>query len=185
MENAYEALIMAGAAILFIMGISVAVYNYSKVMEINDKILTNSEYYDRTAENFQLADYYTVNDGLNDPNTMQRIYKSEEIARMILNMYEVKDTEVMVESASYDQVTGATTTNTFKTKDIAWDEITVNDTYKADSYKFYRTSPQLNSFNALIRDVDGEYKVSSTSYTLDSSKGIITSRKVVFERTGP
>ena len=74
MDNTYHALIMAGSILMFLIGISVAVYNYSQILELNDKILTNSEYFNRDAENFEYSQY-TTGDELNTDD-LKRIYSS-------------------------------------------------------------------------------------------------------------
>lgn len=52
MENAQKALIMAGSVLMFLIAISVAIYSYNIVMDVNDSILTSSANNDRNAEFF-------------------------------------------------------------------------------------------------------------------------------------
>lgn len=52
MENMQKALIMAGSVFMFVIAISVAIYSYNIVMEINDSILTSSANNNTTAEYF-------------------------------------------------------------------------------------------------------------------------------------
>ena len=96
MENSYHALIMAGSVILFIVALSVGVYLYTKVLNTNNAILTQSEYYDKTAEEFEVADYNA---------TYYRKYTGAEVAMQIISMYEGKDfapTKISVLGDWYD-----------------------------------------------------------------------------------
>lgn len=52
MENMQKALIMGGSVFMFIIAISVAIYSYNTVREVNNSILTSSENNARTAEYF-------------------------------------------------------------------------------------------------------------------------------------
>ena len=52
MENAQKALIMAGSVFMFVIAVSVGIYSYNVVREINNSILTSSERYSTTAESF-------------------------------------------------------------------------------------------------------------------------------------
>ena len=54
MENMQKALIMAGSVFMFVIAVSVGIYSYNVVMEINDSILTSS------ANNNQTAEYFTA-----------------------------------------------------------------------------------------------------------------------------
>lgn len=56
MENAQKALIMAGSVLMFLIALSVAVFQYNTVREIIGTILTVSENNDRTAEYFVETD---------------------------------------------------------------------------------------------------------------------------------
>ncbi len=58
MENASNALIMAGAILIFVIAISIGVMMYTRVLDVNDMILTNSEHYNRTAES--LSENYDI-----------------------------------------------------------------------------------------------------------------------------
>ena len=78
MENTSNALLMAGAILLFVFALSVGVYLYSKIFEINDSILTTSEKYNNTAEDFNL-NYVDTDD-------ITRTISSAEIANQILEM---------------------------------------------------------------------------------------------------
>lgn len=52
MENAQKALIMAGSVLMFIIALSVAIFQYNTVKGVISTILTASENNDRTAEYF-------------------------------------------------------------------------------------------------------------------------------------
>ena len=78
MENTSNALLMAGAILLFVFALSVGVYLYSKIFEINDSILTTSEKYNNTAEDFNL-NYVDTDD-------IRRTIPSAEIANQILEI---------------------------------------------------------------------------------------------------
>jgi len=52
MENMQKAVIMAGSVFMFIIALSVAMFSYTTVREVNDSILTSSENNARTAEYF-------------------------------------------------------------------------------------------------------------------------------------
>lgn len=52
MENMQKALIMAGSVFMFVIAISVAIFSYNTVRDVNDSILTSSERYATTAEYF-------------------------------------------------------------------------------------------------------------------------------------
>lgn len=52
MENMQKALIMAGSVFMFVIAISVAIFSYNTVREVNNSILTSSENNARTAEYF-------------------------------------------------------------------------------------------------------------------------------------
>ena len=82
MDNAYHALIMGGAVLLFLIALSVGIYQYNKVIDATKSILTTSEYYDRTAEIYKEEDY-----GKN----YSREYTGAEIAFQIISMYQNKD----------------------------------------------------------------------------------------------
>ena len=73
---------MAGAIIVFVVAASIGIYTYSRILYANDKILTESEYFDRTAESFSSLMYADDTD---------RVYTGAEIAMQIINMYEGKD----------------------------------------------------------------------------------------------
>ncbi len=82
MENSFKALIMGGAVLLFVVGVSVGVLSYSRVMEFVDAILTTSEENNRTAENFTYAE--------NQPDTSRKI-DGAEIVASILEMGKTQD----------------------------------------------------------------------------------------------
>ncbi len=167
MDNIYNAIIMAGSVLLFVIGASVAVYNYGKIMEVNDKILTNSQYFDRTAENFQNSDYYSTNDKLNDPDTLKRIFSGDQIARMIINMYEAEVYEIEAES------------DKFVTSDISWDSISVEGlSFTKDGYD----NQILNKERSIIDRLHNKKYVISDTYYEMSSEGVITKRSVRFKR---
>ena len=109
MENSYQAIIMAGSVLLFLIGISVAIYNYSKVLDANDKMLTNSEYYNRTAEDAYKSESYTVGDELNEDvsSGLKRKYKGSDIVTQILNMTKYARNSlggIVGEDVSYDSI---------------------------------------------------------------------------------
>ncbi len=81
MENASNALIMAGSILLFIIALSFGVYTYSRILSINDKILTTSENYARTAENFTLN---YVDSEIN--GSIERNISGAEVSNQILEM---------------------------------------------------------------------------------------------------
>ena len=82
MENAYHAIIMAGAIIVFVVATSIGIYTYNRILYSNNQILTESEYFDRTAENFSDSQFAEDTD---------RVYSGAEVALQVLNMYERKD----------------------------------------------------------------------------------------------
>ncbi|MBR3280392.1 MAG: hypothetical protein IKI57_00915 [Clostridia bacterium] len=82
MENLSSAIVMGGSVLLFIIAISVAVYTYMSIMNTNDAILTTSEYYDRTAESYEVLDSY---------EDYIREYSGAEIAMQIISMFENRD----------------------------------------------------------------------------------------------
>lgn len=97
MENSYNAIIMAGAVLLFVIAVSVGVYLYGKLIQTNDAILTNSEYNDRTAENYALSQF---------AQDTERKFTGAEVAMQIINLYEGKDysfkkIEVRTQGTSY------------------------------------------------------------------------------------
>ena len=162
MDNAYHALIMAGSVLLFIIGITSAVYNYNKLIEANEKILTNSEYYNRNAENFQYTDNYQTNDELNTED-MQKIYSGAEIANMIFNMYTVKQIDVStgLEIEEEDGIitnpdgrAGQQDSNQKKVKqivnsDIAYSRITVgNDNFERSDNKLSGLISKIKAISA-------------------------------------
>ncbi len=110
MENSYHAIIMAGSVLLFLIGVSVAIYNYSKVLDANDKMLTNSEYYNRNAEDAYKSEYYTVGDELNEDvsSGLKRKYRGSDIVTQILNMTKYARNSlggIVGEDVSYDSIT--------------------------------------------------------------------------------
>jgi hypothetical protein len=82
MENAYHALLMAGAILLFIIAVTIGVYTYSTILRTNGQILTVSEKYDRALENFDMSMY---------SDDTKRQYTGAEIIMQIVNMSEGKD----------------------------------------------------------------------------------------------
>ncbi len=177
MDNLYHALIMGGSVLLFIIGISVAIYNYNKVLEVNDKLLTNSERYSQTSENAQASQYYTVNNSLNNPNTLERIYSTSEVVNMILNMYTVKKVQVdtgeeviggyiVHTDANGNHYLSGEAEGVIVSSDIAYKEIHVNGhTYVAGGEL---TPDVLNGVDDLLRD-NNNYIISNATFAGASS----------------
>lgn len=156
MDNVYHALIMAGSVLLFLIGVSVAIYNYSNLLEVNDRILTNSEYYDRNVENFQYTQYYTTTDGLNTAD-LKRIYDGAQVANMILNMYMVKTETLIVTSEGEDNGTQMTS------QDISYNKIEVDGEEFTKSDDYIEKNPKL--VNSLTKITQNKYVI--TAYDLD------------------
>ena len=159
MDNAYHALIMAGSVLLFIIGITSAVYNYNRVLEVNDKFLTNSERYARDAENFQYSDYYQTDDGLNNEN-LERLYSGAEIANMIFNMYTVKqiDSETGLDASAEDDQTQAHNKQIVNS-DIAYSKIYINGVeYDRNSNKLAEQIATIRNITKRRKEICGRYK---------------------------
>ena len=193
MDNTYHALIMAGSILMFLIGISVAVYNYSQILELNDKILTNSEYSNRDAENFEYSQY-TTGDELNTDD-LKRIYSSSQVARMIINMYEAnvsyidpltgsdidvswlaRDTNGKI-IPQYTRNDSTQPVDLLKSQDINCSEIKVEgiDTFKRDT----NTLSSNPNFKALVNAIDQKYIIDSSESTFDSVGSVITFKKKV------
>ncbi len=189
MDNAYHALIMAGSVLLFIIGLTSAVYNYNKVLEVNDKILTNSEQYDRDAENFQYTEYYETDSEskLNMAN-MERTYTGAEIANMIFNMYTVKQIDVGtgqavpqkpgVERDDPGPYTTPSTQRQVVNSDIAYSKIIVDGiAYDRDSNELAQRLRKIESMSE--KDANGKpirYKI--TESTFNGSESVVTFERV-------
>ena len=178
MENIYNALIMAGSVLLFLIGVSVAIYNYSVVLEVNDNILTNSENYDRAAERFQYTDEFI--DGLNRDD-LKRIYSGSQVANMILNMY-------MVKKELTNPLTGEVipnpdaTTNGLLSRDISYSEINIvgvvggNLNFKRSTYDFQNMFKKGYDKGKLYSILQHEYYISDA--TFNGSNSTVTFTKI-------
>ena len=82
MENLYEAFIMGGSVLLFIIALTVGVYSYTRVLNVNNKILTRSEYYDQAAEGIEETDF---------GKTYIRVFSPEEVVNQIISLFENRD----------------------------------------------------------------------------------------------
>ena len=76
MDNLSNAILMGGSVLLFLIGISVSIFLYSKIVDTNSKILTTSEYYDRTAETFSQ----------HSDEDVERIISGAEVCNQILEI---------------------------------------------------------------------------------------------------
>ncbi len=144
MENAYHALIMAGAIIVFVVATSIGLYTYNRILYANDQILTESEYFDRTAENFALSQF---------ANDTDRVYSGAEVAMQVINMYEGKD-------FSFKKITIAGV-GTFRAPTIASDAEGLNN----------MATEQMNSVAPSLESIrSSEFIVSSLTY--EEGKGV-------------
>ena len=75
MENASNAIIMAGAVLIFVIALTIGVLMYTRIIDVNDMILTNSEQYSRTAESLAW-----------DDSDIERVIPGAEVANQILEM---------------------------------------------------------------------------------------------------
>ena len=106
MENLYEAFIMGGSVLLFIIALTVGVYSYTKILNVNNIILTKSEYYDKAAEGIEQADY---------GETYEREFSSEEVVAQVINLFENRDfvfNRIIVHAGSYTYTYSAPSSDT-------------------------------------------------------------------------
>ena len=92
MENASNAIIMAGAILIFVVAITLGVIMYSRVLEANDMVLTNSEQYNKTAE------------GLSWENNIERTIPGSEVVNQILEMAKASNSS-MYSDFHYTKIT--------------------------------------------------------------------------------
>ncbi len=82
MENSYHAIIMAGAILIFMVAVSIGILTYTRIIEANNAILTESEFFDMNSENFKLN---------GESEDTDRVYSGAEVVMQIINLYEGKD----------------------------------------------------------------------------------------------
>lgn len=94
MENASNAVIMAGSILIFVIALSIAVFLYNSIISTNNQVLTSSEYYDRAAE------------GIGANVDVTRKISGAEVANEILDMVNKRGAmtfaKIKVEGFSHD-----------------------------------------------------------------------------------
>lgn len=137
MENIQKALVMAGSVFMFVIAMSVAVFSYTRVTDVIDKILSVSDYNARTAE-------YFIEDTL---DTTRYATKAEVIMTvMSMKSNDFSADTIVVDGTTFNKIDFSTVsgTNTIekKIKGITSQNYTIQ-------YEFNSTDP--NNIKKIIK----------------------------------